>query len=261
MDRVDLTQAALEALQPSTVTTSKTLDNDEAHSVRGKILGVLIRMCRLEAERTVAECASFVKAEPQLVEAWEYGENVPSLPQLELLARFLNRRVSEPGSSPLSEERVSHDEYLLLRRRIIGGMLRAARESIGQTIKELSAHTGVEADLLERFEFGEEKIPVSNLTALAQAVKKDLSYFLAQPYDVPERSPSNSLGEAESDNDVTWRQFAADSENRAFIRLAMAFQYIERDEPASYRRRALRHHQSQRRIQRLVGLAFVKRQS
>jgi transcriptional regulator with XRE-family HTH domain len=223
MGPVDLTEAALEALQPPTVTTTKTANHAEAHRVRGKILGVLICMHRLEAERSLAECGTFMGTEPQLVEAWEYGDKVPSLPQLELLAHFLNGGASDSDSSALTGDRSAQREYLLLRRRLIGGMLRAARESMGRSIGDLSAGTGLEAARLERFEFGEEKIPVSYLTELAQAVEKDLSYFAAKPHFMLDQSPSANSAETRSDDDVEWRQFSMNSENRAFIRLAMAF--------------------------------------
>jgi len=38
------------------------------------------------------------------------------------------------------------------------------------------------------------------------------------------------MNQSESDDDAAWRQFTANRENRAFIRLAMAFQQIERDD-------------------------------
>ena len=88
MNRVDLTRAALAALQPSTIAAAKSSDHVEARSIRGKLVGVLIRKCRLEAERSLSDCARFMQVEPGLVEAWEYGESEPSLPQLELLGRF-----------------------------------------------------------------------------------------------------------------------------------------------------------------------------
>ena len=230
MDRVDLTQAALEALQPSIVEAAKTINHDEARSVRGKILGVLIRKCRLEAERSLTECAIFMDAEPGLVEDWEYGESEPSLPQLELLAQFLNGRGSLTGGDALTADRAAQDEYMLLRRRLIGALLRAARESSGRSLEGLSESAGLEARQLRSFEFGEEKIPVSNLTALAQALQLDMSYFAASPQNLPEQSRSSGLLEMPTEIGADWRGFAAERENLPFIRLAMAFQYIARDD-------------------------------
>ena len=228
MDYADLTQAALQALQPSIAETTHTIDDDEVYSLCGRILGVLIRKSRLEAERTQEECARFLRVEPQLIESWEFGDRVPSMPQLELLARFLKGNMSDNGFGPASEKFTAQEEYIVLRGRLIGGMLREARNAMGQSIDELSAKTGLDGDLLESYEFGETTIPVSHLTVLAQAVKRDLSYFTEQPFNATDSDKMGSVWPASTADDNELSQFVADSENRDFIRLAMAFRHLER---------------------------------
>lgn len=229
MDRVDLIQAALEELQPSAAAKTTSNNQDEARRIRGKLLGVLIRKRRLAAERTLAECASFMGAEPQLIEAWEYGESGPSLPQLELLSQFLNGRESfSAGARPT--DRAIQAEYILLRQRLIGALLRAARRSSDQPLEELSATVRLEASQLKSFEFGEEEIPVGDLTGLAQALRIDMNYFAALPQNMPLPSPFASLSSTPADRESEWREFATESDNLPFIRLAMAFQQIARDD-------------------------------
>ena len=233
MDRVDLIQAALAALQPSALETTIIGNHDEARRIRARLLGALIRKRRLGAERSLGECAIFMGAEPQLIEAWEHGESEPSLPQLELLARFLNGR--EPlASGSRFEDRSTQEDYMLLRRRLIGALLRAARESRERPIEELSEAAGLEASQLANFEFGEEKIPVSTLTALAQALGIEVNYFASLPENLPEQPRLSSLlgrqEQVEEKTGADWREFAAESENLPFIRLAMAFQHIPRDD-------------------------------
>ncbi len=227
MDRVDLIQAALEALQPSAAEKTTSRYQDEARRIRGKLVGVLIRKWRLDAELSLAECANYMGAETRLIEAWEYGESQPSLPQLELLSGFLNGRDSSPASAhPV--DRAAQGEYILLRQRLIGALLRAARESSDMPVEELSETVGLEAIQLTNFEFGDEKIAISDLTALAQALSIDVSYFAAQTQPLPERSGSISLPAAPADTESEWRDFAAESDNLPFLRLAMAFQHIAR---------------------------------
>ena len=230
MDRVDLTRAALDALQPAAKDTTTVGDLDEARRIRGKLLGVLIRKCRLIAERTVADCAYFLGADPGLIESWEYGESIPSLPQLELLANYLNGHGPLVGDGALAEDQAAQDEYMLLRQRIIGALLRAARVARGLSLTALSESAGLEADQLAKFEFGEETIPISDLTALAQALGMELSYFSALPRKAPEQSRLNNVPEAPLETSTEWRAFTTDSENLPFIRLAMAFQHIARDD-------------------------------
>ncbi|MCY3834221.1 MAG: helix-turn-helix transcriptional regulator [Chloroflexi bacterium] len=227
MDRVELTQAALETLQAPIVKTNKTSQHEEARRLRGKIVGVLIRIYRLEAQRSLAECAGFMRAEPQLIEAWEHGEETPSLPELELLAVFLNGGAADADGAP-ARRQSAQTEYLRIRRPLIGVMLRAARISAGHSQQDVGASAGLEDDLLERFELGEAPIPVSCLDALAQAIDVELSAFLVQPQFLLEQAPPANLAEDGSELEAEWRQFTLKRENQAFIRLAMAFQQMAR---------------------------------
>ena len=229
MDRVDLIEAALEALQTPTVTKSKSPNHDDALNIRGKIFGVLLRMHRLEAERSLADCATILQVEPELVEAWEYGDEAPSLPQLEVMAHFLNGRAGDRDDEQALDES-ARMEYLRLRQRLVGGMLRAARESAGQSMDDVSAATGLKADLLERYELGEARIPISQLASLARALQQELEYFTVRPAFSRDPAPTPDASATKSDGDAAWRQFSANRENRAFIRLAMAFQHIARDD-------------------------------
>ena len=69
-------------------------DYGESYRIRNKMLGVLIRDARLNAARTVEDCARLLNVDTQTVEAWEYGDAAPTLPQLELLAYYLDVPVS-----------------------------------------------------------------------------------------------------------------------------------------------------------------------
>lgn len=228
MDRVDLAMAALDALQSSTIETNENTDHDEARRLRGKLLGVMIRKRRQDSETSLVDCADFLGVERQLAEAWEYGDVAPSLPQLELLSRFLNGRDAGELNSALIEDRAARQEYTLLRQRLIGALLRAARLARGQSVEALSECAQLPAGSIESLEYGEEALSVCDLTALAGALKTDLTSFSLSPEDRPARHHAPERRESPPENDADWRQFAADSENRAFIRLAMAFQHIER---------------------------------
>ena len=58
-------------------------DFEESYRIRAKMLGVLLRDARQSAARTIEDCARLLNVMPDLIERWEYGEQVPALPQLE----------------------------------------------------------------------------------------------------------------------------------------------------------------------------------
>ncbi len=228
MDYVDLTQSALEALQSSPSSATATQNQAEAHDLRGRIIGVLIRRGRLSAERSVADCASFLQVDTQLIEAWELGESAPSLPQLEGLTRFLQATAAGEDAESAEVNFARDAEYTLLRQRIIGVKLKLARQKQAFAVAELGARTGLDIDLIERYECGEVKIPIHHLCVLAQAIRLDLRYFLSsddlqRSQDLP---PGEGAPQAPAESDLV--RFAADDKNQAFIRLAMAFRQINR---------------------------------
>ena len=62
---------------------------DEARRLRCRILGVMIRQSRLQAGRSLEDCAEHMSLPAAAFEAWEYGGDPPDHPQLERLAAFL----------------------------------------------------------------------------------------------------------------------------------------------------------------------------
>ena len=111
-------ESAEQEVQPQ-----KHYDPAESFRIRGKMIGVL------------EECARKLQVTPEQVERWELGDDTPSLPQLELLAYYLDVPVTHFwGTSTL--EASEHDysrvqmEYLALRDRMVGALLRQARESL-----------------------------------------------------------------------------------------------------------------------------------
>ena len=230
MDYVDLTQAALEALQSSPSPATAIQNQEEAHSLRGRILGVLIRRGRLSAQRSVEDCAAFLQVDAQLVDAWELGASVPGLPQLECLTRYLLAAAADESIESAGVNHSDLAEFFLLRQRMIGVKLKLARQMQEFEVEDLGRRSGLDIDLIKRYEFGEVMIPMNHLCVLARAVRQDLSYFAHSASVRRGQLPPNNEGVEEAPADTDLVQFAADDKNQAFIRLAMAFRQIDRED-------------------------------
>lgn len=228
MDYVDLTQAALEALQSSPSSTAATQDQEEAHRLRSRILGVLIRRRRLSGQRSLDDCATFLGVDAQEMEAWELGESAPGLPQLEGLTRYLRAAAAGDGVEAADVSCRYSGEYALLRQRMIGAKLKMARKMKSFALEELGRETGLDCDLVKRYEYGEVMIPLNHLCVLAQAVRQDLKYFLTTDDFQHSHPLPDSGGAAVALANADLVKFAADGNNQAFIRLAMAFRQIDR---------------------------------
>lgn len=212
-------------------TGNKPYDHAESLRLRAKMLGVLIRDARLNAARTPEECARLLNLSPQHIEAWEYGDDVPSLPQLELLAYFLGVPVSHFwGQSALNDDRnrkvESEGQYILLRQKMIGALLRQAREEAGLSAAQVAEASHVSVSHLEAYEMGELPIPMSELSVLSGVVKRNMDYFLETTSTIGELLRIREEWKRFTDLDEEVRAFAANPLNLGFIKIAMMFSQL-----------------------------------
>jgi transcriptional regulator with XRE-family HTH domain len=141
-------------------------------SVRSRKLGVLIRDARLAARKTVQECAAAIGVTGGIFRAYEEGRRAPSLPELELLAYFLNLPMHHFWSKEVRSDDAPPTETLNLpalisiRQRLIGVMLRQQREKASLSPRQLAERSGMTTARLRAYELGERPIPLPELESL-----------------------------------------------------------------------------------------------
>lgn len=153
-------------------------------TLRTRKLGVLIRDARMAARKTITEMANAVGISPAFLRAFEEGRKAPSLPELEVLAYYLDLPVQHFwGSAALSDDAARTDAIDLtqlsaLRHRIIGTMLRQKRLQTSISLKALSFETGIPQGRLTSYELGERAIPLPELEAILTVIGGRMeSYF------------------------------------------------------------------------------------
>lgn len=204
----------------------KVVDYNQSYLIRAKMIGVLLRDARQNAGRTLEHCANLLGVTPEQIEMWEFGDDVPSLPQLELLAYYLDVPVSHFwGNHTLEATRQDHastqSEYMALRDRLIGVLLRQAREDMGMSLEALSDASGIPVEEIEMYELGDAPMPMHKLTVLANEVRKNLNYFLESSSSLGELLAIREAWKYFSDLPEDIRRFAANPLNVGFIELAM----------------------------------------
>lgn len=205
----------------------KPYDFHQSYQLRSKMLGVLIRDARVSAERTVADCAHMLHVEDATIEAWEYGDASPDLPQLELLAAYLDVPVSHFWSQTTlqAEENPTRaqDEYIKLRQRMIGALLRNAREAEGLSVEDVASAANLPVETIVRYELGDLPIPMHELPVLSNIVNKNIDYFLETSSYVGELLRIREEWKQFTDLDEEIRAFAANPLNVGFIKIAITF--------------------------------------
>lgn len=214
--------------------TNQTHKPDESLRLRDKILGVTIRKARMAAGRSILDCASHLEIVPDAVDGWEFGEGRPSLRQMEMLASYLKVSVSEfwggHHSATAAQSVTDQDEFIALRRRLVGGLLRAAREEKGLSIEQLSIMVDVDVNLLCAYELGERVISTDQLSIFASAVDRDLEYFQETKLEPTSMSPFLAEWPLDLDLPEELLQLAADHKTQGLFKLAAAFGQLPGDE-------------------------------
>ncbi len=208
--------------------------NREALELRGRILGVLIRDARIHSGRTPEECARFLGVSPETFIAWEEGDRPISLPELEALAYFLNVPLSHFLSDDpqlLGEPPDANiPEFLALRHRIVGVLIRQAREEAGKSLEDLARLLDCTPEQIEAYEYGELPIPLPELEVLAHALDCPMERFLDQGGPLaqgvlqeqrPARSEEDPALRAFRELPPQIQEFVLKPINRSYLEIAM----------------------------------------
>ncbi len=196
-------------------------------ALRAKIIGVLLRDARLAAGKTPKDCGAVLGISASAYASYELGKKALSLPELELLAYYLDIPLSHFwGDEVLSEapERaadINAEELISLRHRIIGAQIRQARTANGIAIKELAAAVGIPASRVKAYEFGEHPVPVPQLETLAWVLGMKIDNFFERQGPVGEWDSARRAFEKFKELSPEMQEFVMNPLNAAYLNVAM----------------------------------------
>ncbi len=198
----------------------------DAVILRRKILGVLLQGARQKSGRTKQECAAVLGVRPSLITAYEEGRRNISLPELELLAYFLDTPLasfwSEGEVLVVPEPTPPPERLVALRQRIIALLLREARTKAKKSAQDLAAILGCSPRVVKAYERGQRAIPVAHLELLCEHLGVPIAYFLDEGVGaVGERELNDRLFEQFSVIPGELKQFVVQPINEMYLRVAM----------------------------------------
>jgi transcriptional regulator with XRE-family HTH domain len=201
---------------------------EEINLLRARILGVLIRDARIAHGNTQGEVAEHLHVGEDEIDDWEYGRGAPSLPQLEMLAYFVDVPVSHFWSNQtFAAQQEKHatlppaEDYNLIRDRVIGLRLMIARKEARLSQEELAKASNLSAAQVEAYEHGTQPVPFPVLTALASALRQSINYFLEETGRVGNWLALQEEYERFSKLSEEVRAFVVQPTNQPFIEIAM----------------------------------------
>ncbi len=182
---------------------------------------------RQASRRSVQECAQAIGVSNERFLDYESGSQSPSLPEIEILAYYLNLSMDHFWSQlSVSENLTSHqvaqvDRLIHLRQRIIGATLRQVRAQTNLSPQDLTKKVGVTESDLKAYELGLFPIPLPVLESLITALGSQMDFFKDQHEPVAiwlnqQRSTQQFL-----ELPVELREFVSQPVNRPFLEMAM----------------------------------------
>lgn len=213
---------------------NKPYDFEESYRLRAKMIGVLLRDARESAARTIDDCARLLQIAPEQVTSWEFGEDVPSLPQLELLAYYLDVPISHFWSMETTKvsragKETKQPQYISLRNRMIGAMLRQTREEQGIELGDLAATCGLSAEVIATYETGDATPPMHELNVLSGALGKNINDFVETSGQIGELLAMREAWKHFTSLPDDVREFASNPSNIGFIHIAVMFSQMPTD--------------------------------
>jgi transcriptional regulator with XRE-family HTH domain len=147
---------------------------------RAKLLGDLICKAREHVRHTKKSCAEILDISPDAYTKAEAGEYDLSLPDLEILAMFLDVPMGYFwGTEQLDlTPAVNYEEWRTLRNRVIGVLLSQYRIQSRKTHEALAEHLDIDVDRIKAYETGDVPIPYLHLEALSRFTDTSTTDFL-----------------------------------------------------------------------------------
>lgn len=197
-----------------------------AMKIRAKKLGVLIRDARLSAQKSVEECAQMIGTTPERFEEYEYGLSSPSLPEIEILSYRLRFPVDhfwgqetlfKSGRIPLELDAA---RLLSVRQRLIGALIRQARQQAGLSEEMLAEKAGLLPESLKSYELGELALSLPQLESIAMSLNKPVRDFLDQNSPVGAWVQQTPSSQGYTDMPPELQEFVAKPINQPYLALA-----------------------------------------
>ncbi len=150
--------------------------------IRAKKLGILVRDAREKSGKDLEECAQAMGLSGEELGAIEYGERALTLPELEILAYYLDiplehfweNEILKPSGI---DRMVDAQEIKLSRQKVIGDLVREGRTKAELSTQDLAEQAGISPENLQSYEQGMLPIPLPELESIAKVLNSSIAEF------------------------------------------------------------------------------------
>ena len=195
--------------------------------IHQKKLGVLINNARLSKNRTAADCASLLHITTSEFLGFENGVTAPTLPEIELLAYFLNIPIDHFWMNKLIEKSTldhSQSDYstmMKVRDKVLAIQIRLKREEKSLSLSNMADALHISEDEYLILEQGETHFDLVRLEQIAFLLKLNLNDFITTQGNVGQWNTDKVNNEALRNLPPDIISFIINPNNEPYLRLAM----------------------------------------
>jgi transcriptional regulator with XRE-family HTH domain len=156
------------------------MDYKLAINILSKKMGVLLRTARTQRGESKISCGEVIGTSARMISKYESGEKSPSLPELEVLAFFLDVPLESfwEDISPIDHNKMEAlknlEQRMELRNLKIGASLKKFRKEAKLSMKDISDRIGLTTYRIKSYENGKFAVPVAELNALLRLYEREL---------------------------------------------------------------------------------------
>lgn len=205
-------------------------------TLRAKKLGILLKDARLLAGKTLKECGEAIGVSGSTISSYERGSSSPSLPELEMLAYFLNVPIQRFWKEViLSKEdtlldRLEIEHAQVIRNRQIGKILEEARNNLDLTFEEITEKTGITYGRMKRFESGDSAVPLPELELLSNILGIPVADFFEAETEIGKWITSQDAVTKFLDLPVDLQVFVTKPVNQPYLEIAQKLSAFSADQ-------------------------------
>ena len=200
--------------------------------IRAKKLGVLIRDAREKSGKSIEECALAMGLSRTSLTAIEYGERALTLPELEILAYYLDIPLEHFWENEIlnphgSDRMVEAEEIKQSRQKAIGELSRMDGSKAGLSFEDLAGQAGISPENMQSYEHGMLPIPLPELEIIARVLNNSIAEF-----EDHEGAAGSWFAEKRNFNEFTalpreLQEFISKPINRPYLELAVRLSEIK----------------------------------
>lgn len=212
------------------------MDYQLAINILSKKMGVLLKTARTQKGESKKTCGEIIGVSSRMISKYEGGEKSPSLPELEVLAYYLDVPLERfwediaPEDQDKMESLQNLEKIIEIRNLKIGALMRKFRQESKLSMKGVAEKIGVTTYRLKSYEQGKFPVPVAELNAILRLYDRDLGDLVVDSGPIAEWAHAKNASAAFIDLPTDLQDFILKPINRPYLDIAVKLSKMSVDQ-------------------------------